>query len=415
MITRYPRATPLLGGLLLTTLLAGCGLRAIKRQSQEIEAFGEIRGRVELATEQPGPAYCVLLKDDGKYLTNMLHVLLPRNGEYGFFAPPGRYVVGAFVDASRDGEYQRGEPAAYVGMDTGSPVRVVLPPGGRVTVDRMVIKAAVERERTEEVVDATAKATANIGKVATLADPVFSRDSASMGYWRPVDYLRQLGGGLFMLQEYEAGKTPVVFVHGADGTALDFEAVIASLDRGRFQPWVLQYPSGIRLEIVSNYLLNALTQLQTRHQFDGMVLVAHSMGGLVARSFVMRNHESGSPVRILLAMTVNSPLHGMRSAQSGVAHSPIVLPSWRDVAYDSEFVRKILGWPWPKEIPYHLVFSFEQGKGSDGVVALDIALPPSVQAEATRMRGFVAEHTGVLQQAAFLEYFKETLARIAPG
>jgi pimeloyl-ACP methyl ester carboxylesterase len=402
----------LLGGLLLTMLLAGCGLRAIKRQSQQIEALGEIRGHVELATEQSGPCYCVLLKDDGEYLTSMLHVLLPRSGKYGFFAPPGRYVIGAFVDANRDGDYQLDEPAAYVGMDTGTPARIVLPPGGKVTVDRMVVKAAVEHERTEDVVDATVKAIANIGKVATLADPIFSRESASMGYWRPVDYLQKLGGGLFMLQEYEGGKTPVVFVHGANGTALDFEAVIASLDRGRFQPWVLQYPSGIYLEIVSNYLLNALTRLETRHHFDGLVLVAHSMGGLVARSFVMRNHESGSPVRVLLAMTINSPLQGMRSAQSGVAHSPIVLPSWRDVAYDSEFVRKILGWPWPKEVPYHLAFSFEAGKGSDGVVALDLALPLSVQAEATRMRGFVAEHTGVLRQAAFLEYFKETLARI---
>jgi pimeloyl-ACP methyl ester carboxylesterase len=400
------------GGLLLTTLLAGCGLRAIKRQSEQIEALGEIQGQVELAADQPGPCYSVLLKDDGKYLTSILHVLLPQSGKYSFFALPGRYVICAFVDANRDGNYQRVEPATCVGMETGVPASIVLPPGGRIDVERMVVEAALGRERTEDVVDATLRPIANIGKIATLADPIFSRDSASMGYWRPVEYLQKLGGGLFMLQEYEAGKTPVVFVHGANGTALDFEAVIASLDRSRFQPWVLQYASGIHLEMVSNYLLNALTQLQTRHNFDGMVLVAHSMGGLVARSFVMRNHENGSPVRVLLTMTVNSPLLGMRSAQSGVAHSPIVLPSWRDVAYGSEFVQKVLGWTWPKEIPYHLVFSFEHGKGSDGVVALDIALPPSVQAETTGMRGFVAEHTGVLQEAAFLEYFKETLARI---
>jgi pimeloyl-ACP methyl ester carboxylesterase len=407
---RMSLAGLLLAGLLLAGLLPACGLRAIKSQSEQIEAFGEIRGQVEVARSLPGQAYAVLLSDNGSYLAAMTFFPLTRSGEYAFLVPPGRYVVAAFVDASGDEKYQPGEPATYPGMETGYPVRVILPPDGRMDLGKLVIRGAIEPDLALDVSKTLPKAVANVGRVVSLTDPLFSRENAGKGYWRPVDYIHEFGGGLFMLQEYEEGKTPVVFVHGANGSALDFEVVIASLDRSRFQPWVLQYPSGVRLDIVSNYLLSAVTVLHEQHRFEGMALVAHSMGGLVARSFVMRHERAGNPVRILLAMTVNSPLYGMKSAKSGVAHSPIVVPSWRDVAWGSEFLQEIHAWSWPKEIPYYLVFSFQPGDGDDGVVPLESQLPLSLQAEATRIRGFAAEHTGVLQDEAFLAYFNETLA-----
>jgi len=408
---RDRRLGVVLAGLLLATV-PGCALVATRQQSAQIEAWGEIRGRVEVPRDEPAPSYAVLLADTGAYLAVVTHYPLARSGKYVFFVPPGRYVVAAFVDTSRDGHYQPGEPATYSGIESGYPTRLVLPPHGQMELSPLAVTGPIETPPALEGSSEIPKAVANIGRVVSLADPVFSRESAAKGYWRPVDYIRELGGGLFMLQEYEEGKTPVVFVHGAVGSALDFQAEIAALDRSRFQPWVLQYPSGVRLEIISNYLARALNQLQVRHHLDGVVLVAHSMGGLVTRSFVMKHQQGQSDVKILLAMTVASPLNGMKSAQSGVAHSPIVVPSWRDVAWRSEFVREIQAWPWPKEIPYYLVFSFEPGKGNDGVVPLESEVPLSLQAEATQIRGFMAEHTGILTDPAFLAYFNETLATV---
>jgi hypothetical protein len=67
------------------------------------------------------------------------------------------------------------------------------------------------------------------------------------------------------------------------------------------------------------------------------VIFVHGMGGLVTRSFVQRlaahfPDEAGALRRVV---TVNSPQGGMSSANTGVEYSPIVIPSWQDVAAKS--------------------------------------------------------------------------------
>jgi len=43
-------------------------------------------------------------------------------------------------------------------------------------------------------------------------------------------------------------------------------------------------------------------------------------------------------------MTINSPMGGMSSASAGVKHSPIVVPSWRDIMPGSDFLKGIHSW-----------------------------------------------------------------------
>jgi len=38
--------------------------------------------------------------------------------------------------------------------------------------------------------------------------------------------------------------------------------------------------------MISDYLTEALSRLQNKHNFKEFVIIAHSMGGLVTRSFV---------------------------------------------------------------------------------------------------------------------------------
>jgi len=109
-------------------------------------------------------------------------------------------------------------------------------------------------------------------------------------------------------------------------------------------------------------------------------------------------------------MTINSPMMGMRSATTSVDYSPIVVPSWRDVAEDSEFIRKILAWKWPAQIPYHLVFSYQPGESGDGVVALGSQIPIGLQQEAARVYGFQATHAGILGDPVFLAHFESVIS-----
>jgi len=179
--------------------------------------------------------------------------------------------------------------------------------------------------------------------------------------------------------------------------------VIETLDTNHFQPWVFYYPSGLRLDVISDYLAEAVSKVQSQYGFKHFYVVAHSMGGLVTRSFVKKYVERAPENKkfLSLVMTVNSPMGGMGAAASGVEHSPIIVPSWRDVEPQSEFVKNLYQWNWPEEIPYHLIISYLDGKGGDGVVPLQSQAQLKLQAEAARIYVFNNEHSGTLFDKEF--------------
>jgi pimeloyl-ACP methyl ester carboxylesterase len=263
-----------------------------------------------------------------------------------------------------------------------------------------------------QVVVDLARHTRNAGKITTLSDPMFGPENCAMAMWRPLDFLRDVGGGLFMLQEYQPDRLPVVFVHGMGGSPRDWIPTIEGLDRSCFQPWVYFYPGGLRLDMLSDGLVNQVNTLSARHRFDRLAIVAHSMGGLVTRSFVKKyTREFPEDARALqFVITVNSPMGGLASAAAGVKRSPIVLPAWRDVAVDSEFLKGLYAWQWPTALPYHLVFSYKDGDSSDGTIPLTSQLPLPLQAESVRLYGFNDTHVGTLGNQRFLEVFHRILA-----
>jgi pimeloyl-ACP methyl ester carboxylesterase len=197
-----------------------------------------------------------------------------------------------------------------------------------------------------------------------------------------------------------------------NGGPTDWSAAIGALDTRYFQPWILYYPSGLRLDMVSDYLVSAIADLRKAYDFSQLYVVAHSMGGLVARSFVKKYLERfpDNSGLIRLVITVNSPMDGMSSAVRGVQNSPIVVPAWRDLAEGSDFLGELNSWPWPEEIPYHLVFSYTNGRSGDGVVPLQSQIPLQLQSEAVRTYGFNNSHAGVLSDEAFLEQLGVILA-----
>ena len=109
-------------------------------------------------------------------------------------------------------------------------------------------------------------------------------------------------------------------------------------------------------------------------------------------------------------MTINSPMGGLSSASAGVKHSPIVVPSWRDVMPGSDFLKGIHTWNWPKEIPYHLVASYINGKSNDGLVSLQSQIPKELQSESTRMYVFNNNHVGTINDENFLTLFNQILS-----
>jgi len=101
--------------------------------------------------------------------------------------------------------------------------------------------------------------------------------------------------GLYMLRPDQPGKIPVVFVHGLSSTPSAWVQTINELRNtpliaSRYQFWVFLYPTGLPIPASARRLRESLTQardaLDPGHAdsaLDQMVLVGHSMGGLLAK------------------------------------------------------------------------------------------------------------------------------------
>jgi pimeloyl-ACP methyl ester carboxylesterase len=120
-----------------------------------------------------------------------------------------------------------------------------------------------------------------------LDDELFSEEHGSKGYWEGVSFFKEFGGNIYFLEEYDPQKIPILFIHGATGTPKGWKYFVDNIDRTRFQPWFFYYPSGARIQGMSYLLLWKLENLKFKYNFEQLYITAHSMGGLVARSFII--------------------------------------------------------------------------------------------------------------------------------
>lgn len=116
---------------------------------------------------------------------------------------------------------------------------------------------------------------------------------ATLGLFRPDKY--QKLAGLYMTQPYEPDKIPVLFVHGlwSDPTTWTdmFNDLRANVDiRQNYQFWFYLYPTGqpfwTSAAQMREDLARVRQELDPQRQawaMDQMVLVGHSMGGLVSK------------------------------------------------------------------------------------------------------------------------------------
>ncbi len=104
--------------------------------------------------------------------------------------------------------------------------------------------------------------------------------------------------GLYMLHPYEPGKIPVVLVHGLRSTPAAWMKVINDLRgdpalRERYQFWLFMYPTGSPFPASAAKLRKGLDELRevidpghADPALDRMVLVGHSMGGLISKMMI---------------------------------------------------------------------------------------------------------------------------------
>jgi pimeloyl-ACP methyl ester carboxylesterase len=383
-----------------------------REQQARVEQRCTIKGSVASARREPTPIVVVLFRHaEGARPRKVVdHFVLEQPGRWAFAVTPGSYGVAAFEDRSRDMIYQPGETYGIAGKD--SPL--VCTPGARLAGVAVAVPgqvkdpfpypidvAAVQKRGAVDQAHHTLGQLTVVGEVVALSDARFSDENAEASLWRPVDFLANVWAGVYLLEPYDPKKIPVLFVHGINGTPANFAPLLERLDRTRFQPWLYYYPSGLHLARIADHLDQTMAKLELRYGYTRFAVVAHSMGGLVARGFIQRHaRRPGIP----LFVTMATPWGGHRGAQIGVRTSPVVVEVWRDMAPGSEYQRSLYATPLPADVRYHLLFTY-----NDETIPLSSQLLPQAQREATRLYGFNQTHMGVLRDAGVSSLLDELL------
>jgi len=407
-------------------LLSGCVFQEVKEQQQKLDAVCTLQGQVR--AEKPGkhPLVVVLARlPPGPKATRAKwqladHYVLEGAGRWIFLVSPGTYGLGAFEDRNANLVYESDEPALAVRPEgiirctqaaRVENLNLVIPAEGRAAVDGPIDIARLQVRTIQEQLQISLGELTAAGEVASLDDPRFSDAHASQGLWRPFDFLFEARPGIYFLEPYSSRKTPVLFVHGINGTPTNFRQLIEHLDRGRFQPWVYYYPSGAHLGAVADHLDQTVKRLQLQYDFKRLLLVAHSMGGLVSRGFLLHNQTDTRRADIPLFVSISTPWGGVASAAAGVEYAPAVVRVWNDMAPGSAYLRDIFyrdpdklaqHRPLPAQTLHHLVFGFQRngrsfGESDDRTVSVASQLYPPAQEDAARLYGFDATHMGILE------------------
>lgn len=431
-LPRLRRQSPsLISGLViagLVLLLAGCGrFSTLKTQVAHLDHDLTLRGELTSPTPATGSVAVLVFRQPkaGEYTILDCAILPPGETHFAFSLPPGdKYYLVAFEDRDGNGTYERGEPGWLYGapdaIDFGGARRVAVLTG-ELRTDITAPPGLAEGLRTArqgrkiEDLGGGGQVPMSLGQIADLDAPRFAHEVGSLGLWEPFTFLHQYGLGIYFAQPYDPKLTPVLLVHGADGTPAVWKDLAPRLDPKKFQVWYYSYPSGLRLERAGAALEAAVAVLQRRYNFSRLHVVAHSMGGLVSRSYLLQAKHAGHAAWLGHFVTLSTPWAGHEAAALGVEYAPTAIPSWIDMQTNSEFGKKIYEETLPAGMTYDLVFTFHGSNSmvlpasNDSSVSVASQLHAPAQEAARSVRGYDLTHVGILNDESAAQWVQSRL------
>jgi pimeloyl-ACP methyl ester carboxylesterase len=238
--------------------------------------------------------------------------------------------------------------------------------------------------------------------VLPLSHELFGPRTAQIAHWHSDFFLSNYGTALFLAAPFVEGRIPVVLVAGMNGSARDFTDLLAHLDRGRYQVLYFVYPSGMPLPDAARQLGVRLEELTQRHNVERFAVIAHSMGGLVAKGVLDQFDVGRSLASWRLLISISSPFAGIELAQYA-ERLPSHPPAWDDLAGHSPFLQKVQGTGFPRTLSFYLLFSARSSRGplaalgnNDGVITVDSMVGTPVSQSARDVFGFYEDHNSIL-------------------
>ncbi|HET7537193.1 MAG TPA: alpha/beta fold hydrolase, partial [Candidatus Didemnitutus sp.] len=370
------RALPQVAIACLILTLAGCGrFTTLKTEVTRLEGDLYLRGDVTGVVAPAAPVnVLVFLNPKPKEFTILDGAILqPGDDSFAFSLPPGGpYYVVAYEDSDHNGRYDAGEPGwvygkpdaiDFQGQRRSARLTVALDPNLKPSSELVEGLRAARSGRSIAELAQGHRMPISLGQIADLDASRFNPEVGELGLWQPATFLNEHGIGIYFAKPYDPNLIPVLLVHGASGTPRVWEDFAPRLDPKRFQVWYYSYPSGARLERAAEALEVAVADLHARYKFPRLDVVAHSMGGLVSRSFLLQAKQAGHADWLRHFVTISTPWGGHEAAALGVEYAPTSIPSWIDMQTNSDFTKKIYAENLPANVTYDLAFSF-RGSGS---------------------------------------------------
>lgn len=407
-------------------LLQGCAVNKLKKELERADSSYAYLRVLPIDSPRADANILVVVYQINNGAPELINYRTIGAGDDAWFLLPIEdYNVAAFEDLNGDFTYQAGEPAALAlsaELYTGeSEARTELDYEKIEGISLLLSSdttLAIPLDLSNQLLEANLDDINNrYLKVVDWDYSAFSEESVSMGLWQPLSFHEQIGFGLYLLEPLDPDKIPVLLVHGINGSPLNFKDLASQLDP-RFQPMLFQYPSGFPLDNTSYILHIGLTDLLERYPYPQIHVLAHSMGGLVARGMINLNKPSIN-ARIGSFTTLSTPWAGHEAARLGVEWSPAVAPVWRSMVPNSEYLKWMQNSPLPVDLPHHLLFTYSQSadgasKGNDGVVTVKSQLSYPAQREASVVYGIDDSHNGILINSCVRNIVDRVLAGETP-
>jgi uncharacterized alpha/beta hydrolase family protein len=386
--------------ILLTVFLTGCGnLLSLHSDLQDVEnIYKEITVNVP-TTDRPKRHVIVQLSELNK--SSVLTVNSMENTDkttFPSFFNLTDYIF-VFEDQNLDFAYQLNEPSYLFKQDTLVNNHVAISPDNQIldgipTLNGLAVVPYLEFKVREE----------RVGAIVSFDDPEFSNNAKEMGMWQPLQFVENDYGGIFFLEAYDPAKIPVLFIHGMGGSGQDFEEMISFIDRKKYQPWLVNYPSSLSLTFLAHSVASLMRQLNEQYQYRPIHIVAHSMGGVLTQRYLNVCSVGNRCHSIQTFTSIASPFGGVPSAESGVKYSPVAMPSWTDLMPNGHAIKNLFPADQNNLRPPHLlIFGYDKGTGdigasSDGTILMSSQLRVEAQEQAEEIYGFNYNHTDILNQ-----------------
>ena len=400
----------------LSSLLVGCTLMQLREETKiakkSIVLVGTVSSTLSLG-KMPVVVAAYSTKDSKRTVVH--YAMLHEPGPYELMVPVGIHNIVAFGDKNKNLIYDKGEPAGQI----LAPERLSSPARG-VVGDLDIVLSEQNNPKIDFPVGFRIQPKTHNkfhstcpGAIANMDDILFSDEYGKKGFWTGLEFFEEIGGNVYFLEAYDPVKIPILFVHGAAGSPQNWRAFFEGIDRDKYQPWIYYYPSGSSIDSMSHLLLWKIQNLQAKYNFNQLCITAHSMGGLVVRSFMV-NYGRFFP-SISCFISISTPWGGEALAETGVKYSPAVVPAWRDMQPGSEFIKSIYRKKMPPAVNHYLFFGHKGNRNilrpnNDKVVTLASQLDQRAQRDAKMIYGYNEDHVSILSSQQVLSQFNAILA-----